>query len=101
MMLYVVNRYRYLTRKPEEAAALLKDIEEASRIRATHIANCSSLGTETTAEDIRASLAYAESVSRLTEKPLLLTAALRRLENKLSDAPGLFPVDIYVKTPWN
>jgi energy-coupling factor transporter ATP-binding protein EcfA2 len=100
-MLYVVNKYRYLMREPKDAAALLADIEAASRIRATHIANCSSLGQETTAKDILDSVPYAEETARLTGRPLLLTAAMRRLETELKGLNGLFPVDIYVKAPWN
>ncbi len=100
-MIYVVNKYRPLTREPADAAALLSDIETVSRVKATHIANCSSLGCETTAGDILASAAYAEEVSRLTQRPLLLTAALRRLAPELNTIRGLFPVDIYVKAPWN
>jgi energy-coupling factor transporter ATP-binding protein EcfA2 len=100
-MLYVVNKYRYLMREPKDAAALLADIEAASRIRATHIANCSSLGAETTAKDILDSIPYAEEIARLAGRPLLLTAAMRRLEPELIGLSGLFPADIYVKTPWN
>ncbi len=99
-MIYVVNKYRPLTRDPKDAAALLGDIETVSRIKATHIANCSSLGAETAAGDILGSLTYAEDVSRLTQRPLLLTAAVKRLESELQNLNGLFPVDIYVKTPW-
>jgi energy-coupling factor transporter ATP-binding protein EcfA2 len=100
-MLYVVNKYRYLTRTPAEAAALLKDIEAAARLRATHIANCSSLGRETSAGDILASLPYADKTAALTGRPLLLTAAVQRLEQELCGVERLFPVEIYVKAPWN
>ena len=43
-MWYVVNRFRYLTRVPEEAVGLLREIETASRLRVTHIVNNSNLG---------------------------------------------------------
>ena len=100
-MLYVVNKYRYLMREPKDAAALLADIEAASRIRATHIANCSSLGAETTARDILDSIPYAEEIASLTGRPLLLTAAINRLIPEINTVNGLFPVEIYVKTPWS
>lgn len=99
-MLYVINAYRYLMKQPEEAAALLNEIEKASRLEATHIANCSSLGVETTADDILNSLEYARKTSELCEIPLMFTAADKRLSGPLSSIRDLFPVDIYVKTPW-
>lgn len=93
-MIYVVNAYRYLMKDPRDCAALLRDIEAASRIRATHIVNCSNLGVETTARDIENSLPYAQEVARLSGLPLLFTAARRGL------FPDGYPVEIYVKTPW-
>ena len=46
-MLYVINRYRVLSQTPEEAAALLGEIEAASRLKATALVNNSHLGVET------------------------------------------------------
>ena len=46
-MLYVINRYRVLSQTPEEAAALLQEIEAASRLKATALVNNSHLGVET------------------------------------------------------
>lgn len=43
-MLYVINRYRVLSQTPEEAAALLGEIEAASRLKATALVNNSHLG---------------------------------------------------------
>lgn len=99
-MLYVVNAYRYLMKEPSDAAELLRMIEAASRLKATHIANCSNLGRETTAKDVLASAGYAERVAELTGRPLMLTAADRRFADALSTVRDLFPVDIYVAPPW-
>ena len=49
-MLYVVNRYRYLTEQPQEALELMQEIEAVSRMRHTGIVNKSNLGRETTAK---------------------------------------------------
>lgn len=100
-MLYVINAYRYLTQEPKEAAELLTQIEAASRLKATHIANCSSLGTETTAGDIIKSQEYAESVCEITGRPLIFTAAKSELLPELAAMRDIFPVSIYVKTLWN
>lgn len=99
-MLYVVNAYRYLMQEPQDAADLLAGIEKASRIKATHIANCSNLGVETTAQDIRKSIPYAEQVSALTNRPLLFTAARTDIAHELTAIENILPISIYVKTPW-
>lgn len=70
-MLYVINRYRVLSQKPEEAAALLREIESASRLKATGLVNNSHLGVETKLSTVLDSLPYAEETHRLTGLPLL------------------------------
>ena len=99
-MLYVVNAFRYLMRDPHEAAALLTDIEKASRLRATHIVNNSNLSIETTAGDVRGSLGYAHEVSSLTGLPLAFTSVRTDLAPQLSGAGELYPMEIHVCTPW-
>lgn len=74
-MLYVVNRYRALSQTAEEAAALLGEIEAASRLKATGIVNNSHLGVETRMEDLRAALDFARETARLTGLPLLYSTA--------------------------
>lgn len=100
-MLYVVNAYRYLTKEPRESAELLSQIEAASRLKATHIVNCSNLGYETTAEDVTRSLKYADSVSEITGRPLLFTAVKSGLVQEIASISDIFPVSVYVKPPWD
>jgi energy-coupling factor transporter ATP-binding protein EcfA2 len=100
-MLYVVSAYRYLMRDPAESLALLREIESASRLSATHIVNNSNLGIETTAAEIRAGVAYAEKASALTGLPILCTTARRELADELRELQDLYPVDLYVTAPWN
>lgn len=100
-MLYVVSAYRYLMKDPHESAELLSRIEAASRLKATHIANCSNLGVETTAGDIIKSQKYAEKISEITGRPLIFTAARSDLAPELATIRDILPVSIYVKTPWN
>ncbi|MDL2232300.1 ParA family protein [Ruminococcaceae bacterium OttesenSCG-928-L11] len=100
-MLYVVNAYRYLTREPEEALELLRDIETASRLKATHIVNNSNLSWQTEVSDVTRSVPYAQSVAELAGIPLAATAARRDVAEQLSEKQGFYPVDIYVKVPWN
>lgn len=70
-MLYVINRYRVLSQLPEEAAALLTEIEQASRLKATGIVNNSHLGVETELLDVQEALRFANKTAELTGLPLL------------------------------
>ena len=100
-MLYVVNAYRNLTKCPADAARLLREIEKASRLTATHIVNCSNLGAETTADDVIKSRPHADEVAKLTGKTILFTAADRRITEGLNGFKNLFSVGVYVKPPWD
>ena len=51
-MLYVVNRYRILSTKPEETLPLLREIEGASHLKATAVVNNSHLGVDTTQQAV-------------------------------------------------
>ena len=72
-MLYVVNRYRALSQSPEEALALLREIEAASRLKATGIVNNSPLGLETRWEDLAAAQGFGAETARLAGLPLLFS----------------------------
>lgn len=100
-MLYVVNRYRYLTQQPEDAVQILREIETASRLKATRIVNNSNLAFTTTAEEVQRSAAYASSVATLTGLPLWGTCVMKELAEKIDTIPGIYPVEIYVRTIWN
>ncbi|WRS28219.1 ParA family protein [Oscillospiraceae bacterium MB08-C2-2] len=99
-MLYVVNGFRFLTRTPQEAVGLLDEIHGASRVPATHVVNCSNLAGETTAEDVLGSIPFAQAAADQAGLPLLGTAARRDIAADLAGKAAVFPVDIYVKTPW-
>lgn len=96
---YVVNRCRYLTQTPEEALSVLGEIAAVSRLRPTGVVNCSNLGEETTPETVCGSVNFAAEVARLAGVPMEHTVYDRRL-GKL-DVPGAYPVDVYVKKPWD
>ncbi|MDY0294001.1 MAG: hypothetical protein RBQ77_05500 [Candidatus Methanomethylophilaceae archaeon] len=98
-MLYVVNMYRRSVGTPEEAASLLRSIEAACRLRATGVVNNSHLKDETDASVVEASMPYAELTALMLGLPLRFTAAARRAASGLP-AKNVYPVDIYVKTPW-
>lgn len=106
-LLYVVNRYRNLTASPEEAAALLGEIEAASHLRATGVVNNSHLRGETTVETVLDSLDYARETATLLGLPLRFTTVPARLADHFSATPGeasfvehAYPVVTHVRTPW-
>ena len=70
-MLYVVNRYRILSTKPEETVALLREIENASHLTASAVVNNSHLGVNTTPETVLEAVDFAEKAAELCGLPLL------------------------------
>ena len=97
-MLFVINRFRPLTRNAELAVEIMREIELAGGIRFTAIVNNSNLGPETTAQDVLDSDAYAREVCQLTGLPLKMTAVHQslypQLEGKLDN---LFPLGLQKK----
>ena len=97
-MLFVINRFRPLTRNAELTVEIMREIELAGGIRFTAIVNNSNLGPETTAQDVLDSDAYAREVCQLTGLPLKMTAVHKslypQLEGKLEN---LFPLGLQKK----
>ena len=94
-MLYVVNKYRFLTRTPAECIELLRDIEQASSIKATGIVNSSNLGMETTAADVLDSVPFAQECAELAGIPVRLSVVERSL-----GLEEFFPVEVYIRPFW-
>jgi len=100
-MLYVVNRYRALSQTPEEAAALLGEIEAASRLKATGVVNNSHLGVETELETLLEALPFARKMAELVKLPLLYsTAPDFALEEGERLPEGFREIKRYVKFCW-
>ncbi|MDP4108535.1 MAG: hypothetical protein Q8878_00775 [Bacillota bacterium] len=101
-MLFVVNRYRYLTQTPAEAVRVMREIEAASRLSFSGIVNNSNLGAETTEKTVLDSVSYAEEISALTGLPVKFTSVR---EDLLAGLKGfispLLGVKIYKKTIWD
>ena len=106
-MIYVINHYRNLTMEAKEAAEVLREIEAASRCRATSVLANSHLKWETKWETIEEALPYAIETARELNLPLkavtipkFLTKDDRvRKHMEETDIPW-YPVEIYVKAPW-
>ena len=87
-MVFVANSYRPLTRTPEDAIEVMREIEDACGLRFTDIVNNANLGPETTPETVLSAAAYMEQLSRLSGLPIWLTTAessvAAQLDGKLS-----------------
>ncbi len=70
---YVVNKSRPFIADPGDAAAMLRDIEASSGLKATAVINNTCLGAETTPELVRSGFGYASSVCEKLSLPLAAT----------------------------
>ena len=95
-MIYVVNKYRPLIADPKDAAELMKEIEAVSNLKCTCLVNNSSLGMETTEEDILDSVEYGKECARLCGLPLLFHGYY---EDLLPGLPERFKAEGYGDEP--
>ena len=101
-MLFVINAFRPLTRTPEDAVEVMREIEDAAKIKFTGIVNNSNLGDETTPEMVLESMDYAEKVSGLTGLKIYMTTAKTDVAEKLGNKiQNIMPLKLYVRQTWN
>ncbi|MBQ7474558.1 MAG: ParA family protein [Clostridia bacterium] len=86
-MICIMNMYRPLTATPDDAAKTVPAIERLSRLSVTGIINNSSLGAETTADDILASVGYAERTAEIVGVPLIGHSYIPGIAGDLSSDP--------------
>lgn len=99
-MWYVINRYRSMVSDVDSSVKMLREIESSSRLKATGVVNNSHLKDETTLEMILGSMDYAKRTAEHAGLPLVFTTCPRSMVEDLKDIGKMYPVDIYVKTPW-
>ena len=108
---YVVNRYRNLTQEPAEAVEVLREIEAKSHLRATCVVNNTHLQHDTDAQVVEQGLPFAQAVAQAAGLPLACTtvpaAAARQVADRETthrapngDRQTYYPVQVYVRTPW-
>lgn len=96
-MLYVINKYRLLTKTPEEAVELMREIEYTARFKHTGIINNSNLGEETDIQTVLDSLDYADKVSEQTGLPVVFTSSPCEFE---CERTNIKVIKRYVKPIW-
>jgi hypothetical protein len=99
-MLYVVNCNRILSREPIEAAELLREIETASRLKASGIVNNSHMGVDSSYDVALASVEFAEKVSEYTQLPLLYSTITDFALGNRAVPDGFKKVKRLVLFPW-
>ena len=97
-MAFVANCYRPLTRTPEEALEVMREIEAACGLNFTCIINNSNLGTETTPETVLDSIPYITALSELSGLPTWLhTATIEVAEGLEGKLPNVLPLKLQEK----
>lgn len=100
-MLFVINKYRYLTATAAETVEIMREIELAAGMSFTAIVNNSNLGDETTAETVLKSVDYAKEVAELSAIKIKMTTVKRDLYDCLADkVENAVPIDIFVRQSW-
>ena len=97
-MVFVANCYRPLTRTPEEALEVMREIEAACGLRFTCIVNNANLGSETTPETILQSLDYIFQLSAISDLPIFAHTAKIDVAEKLQGrVEPLLPLQLQEK----
>ena len=97
-MVFVANASRPLTRTPEEALEVMREIEAACGLQFTCIVNNTNLASETTPETVLSSVAYIEKLCALSGLPLWLTTAEKAVAEALAGKlENVFPLQLQEK----
>jgi hypothetical protein len=100
-MIFVANASRPLTRTPEDALEVMREIEAACGLHFTDLINNTNLGDLTTAETVLASRSYMEKLIQLSGLPVFATTAKTDVAEKLP-LPNVLPLklqEIYFDLP--
>ena len=97
-MVFVANAFRPLTRTPEEALEVMKEIEAACGLQFTDIVNNSNLGPETCAETVLSSLDYVNQLSEISGLPIFAHTAQSQVAKALEgQLETVFPLQLQEK----
>lgn len=106
-MTYVVNKYRNLTATVEDTVEIVREIEAASRCKATKVVNNSHLKQLTTWDTIKDAIPYGDAVAKeldLIMEGIIVPSFVYKNEEALKEMNEMkrnfIPVDIHVRAPW-
>lgn len=95
-MVFVLNRYRPLTSTVEDTVEIMREIEAACGIQFDCIVNNSNIGSETTADIVYESVAFAAKLSEVTGLPIWFHTAEKTVAEGISNIP-MFPLSLQKK----
>lgn len=93
-MLFVANFYRPLTRTPEEALEVMREIEGAGGIPFTAIVNNSNLGRDTAPEDVERTVPIAKELSKISGLPIKFTSVDERIYDRINVGGEIFKLHL-------
>ena len=97
-MIFVANACRPLTRTPEEAMEVMREIEAACGLAFTDIVNNTNLASETTPQTLLESQPFIRQLSALSGLPVFATTVRADLAPALSGKiPNIFPLRLQEK----
>lgn len=97
-MAFVANPCRPLTRTPEEALEVMREIEAAGGLPFTAIVNNANLAHETTPETVLAAVPYMKKLSEMSGLPVWMTSAEETVAAGLAGkVPRLLPMKLQAK----
>ena len=97
-MFFVANCYRPLTKTPEDALCIMREIENASHLPFTGIVNNSNIGDFTTSEDIKKSKDFIEKLSKLSGLGGVMTTVTDKVYSEIKDSyPDAFLISLQDK----
>ena len=101
-MLFVLNANRSMTQDVDGAIKYIREIELGSRQKVTALVNNTHLCGETTVEDIMKGQRLCELVSEALGLPIKYIVVQKDLVAGLPQGlkGEIFPIDIYMKKPW-
>ena len=83
-MVFVANALRPMTRTPEDALEVMREIEAACGLKFTDLINNTNLGSETTPETVLDAVPYMEELSRLSGLPIFAATAAAEVAAELA-----------------
>ena len=95
-MIFVANASRPLTRTPEDALEVMREIEAACGLKFTDLVNNTNLGDLTTTETVLAAQDYMETLSKLSGLPIFATTAKTDVAAQL-ELPNVLPLTLQEK----
>ena len=97
-MYFVINERRPLTDNKEAVIEMMHAVEGTSRLKITHLVNCTHLGRDTTPEIVLKGQSLAEAVSLETGIPIAYTAVKKGINIAVNNP--LMELQLYIKAPF-